>query len=180
MQRMCITHPSQAKACFTWLRTSSLTAALQVRALWNFSRYLILTALPFKLVNDASQFVAPTFLSLLLGVVSSGQPSSLGYFYAVLMLCLLITGTLSDNQHFQRVMRAGAAPSSHLIRHVLLTFPSFSSTHFFFPPAQNRCCFGCGGSSASDAPGMSHCQRWCEASAGCSHAADTNVPSPAA
>lgn len=84
-----------------------MNECLQTWALWKFSRYLILTALPFKLCNDASQFVAPTFLSLLLGVVSSGQPSSLGYMYATVMLALLITGTLCDSQHFQRVMRAG-------------------------------------------------------------------------
>ena len=83
---------------------------LQALALWRFTRYLILTALPFKLVNDLSQFVAPTFLKLLLGVVSSGQPSSVGYMYATLMLALLILGTASDNQHFQRVMRGGKSP----------------------------------------------------------------------
>ena len=80
---------------------------LQTSALWKFTRYLILTALPFKLVNDVSQFVGPTFLNLLLGVVSSGQPSSVGYTYAVMMLTLLIIGTAADNQHFQRVMRGG-------------------------------------------------------------------------
>ena len=85
----------------------ALACVLQTLALWKFTRYLILTALPFKLVNDLSQFVGPTFLNLLLGVVSSGQPSSLGYMYAVLMLTLLIIGTASDNQHFQRVMRGG-------------------------------------------------------------------------
>ena len=84
---------------------------LQTLALWRFTRYLILTALPFKLVNDLSQFVAPTFLNLLLGVVSSGQPSSVGYMYATLMLALLILGTASDNQHFQRVMRGGESLS---------------------------------------------------------------------
>ena len=80
---------------------------LQTRALWRFCRYLILTAIPFKLVNDAAQFVGPLFLNLLLNVVSSGQPSYLGYSYAILMFVLLVIGTLSDNQHFQRVMRAG-------------------------------------------------------------------------
>ena len=91
------------------LRCSELIIALllQTTALWKFTRYLILTALPFKLVNDVSQFVGPTFLNLLLGVVSSGQPSSVGYTYAILMLTLLIVGTAADNQHFQRVMRGG-------------------------------------------------------------------------
>ena len=89
---------------------------LQTLALWRFTRYLILTALPFKLVNDLSQFVGPTFLNLLLGVVSSGQPSSVGYLYAILMLTLLIIGTASDNQHFQRVMRGGEAPYAAVSR----------------------------------------------------------------
>lgn len=87
---------------------------MQTAALWKFTRYLILTALPFKLVNDVSQFVGPTFLNLLLGVVSSGQPSSVGYTYAILMLTLLIIGTAADNQHFQRVMRGGKRPVMHL------------------------------------------------------------------
>ena len=42
------------------------------------------------------------------GVVSNGQSSALGYSYAALMFVGLIIGTLCDNQHFQRVMRAGA------------------------------------------------------------------------
>ena len=67
-----------------------------------------MTALPFKLVNDAATFIGPIFLNLLLGVVSSGQSYSLGYSYAALMFVGLIIGTLCDNQHFQRVMRAGA------------------------------------------------------------------------
>lgn len=84
-----------------------MSVLVQTSALWKFTRYLILTALPFKLVNDVSQFVGPTFLNLLLGVVSSGEPSSVGYTYAIIMLTLLIIGTAADNQHFQRVMRGG-------------------------------------------------------------------------
>lgn len=97
-------------ACYFSPALAHSSSCLQTLALWRFTRYLILTALPFKLVNDLSQFVAPTFLNLLLGVVSSGQPSSVGYMYATLMLALLILGTASDNQHFQRVMRGGDLP----------------------------------------------------------------------
>ena len=93
--------------CACGVPTALSPACLQTRALWRFCRYLIVTAIPFKLVNDAAQFVGPLFLNLLLNVVSSGQPSYLGYSYAVLMFVLLVIGTLSDNQHFQRVMRAG-------------------------------------------------------------------------
>ena len=63
--------------------------------------------MPFKLVNDASQFIAPTFINLLLGVVEQGDSSAKGYFYAGLMFVGLEIGTLCDNQHFQRTMRAG-------------------------------------------------------------------------
>ena len=73
---------------------------------------LFFGAVPFKLVNDAATFVGPIFLNLLLGVVSSGASSTLGYTYAALMFVGLVIGTLCDNQHFQRVMRAGAAASS--------------------------------------------------------------------
>lgn len=82
---------------------------MQTHAIWRSNKWLFLTALPFKVVNDGAQFVGPIFLNLLLGVVSKGQPSSLGYTYACLMLLGLWTGTLADNQHFQRVMRTGEA-----------------------------------------------------------------------
>ena len=71
------------------------------------SRGLILVAIPFKLVNDASQFIAPVFINLLLGVVANGEPAAKGYFFAGLMFAGLVTGTLCDAQHFQRTMRAG-------------------------------------------------------------------------
>ena len=80
----------------------------QVWAIWATTWHLFVGALPFKLINDASTFVGPVFLNLLLGVVSAGQSSTLGYSYAALMFVGLVLGTLCDNQHFQRVMRAGA------------------------------------------------------------------------
>ena len=80
---------------------------MQTRASWRTFKWLFLGALPFKLGNDASQFVGPIFLNLLLGIVETGGSAVLGYSYATLMLILLIAGTLSDNQHFQLVMRAG-------------------------------------------------------------------------
>lgn len=80
---------------------------LQTRASWRTFKWLFLGALPFKLGNDASQFVGPVFLNLLLGVVENGGSAIAGYSYATMMLTLLLAGTLSDNQHFQLVMRAG-------------------------------------------------------------------------
>ena len=74
------------------------------------NRRLFLTALPFKLCNDAATFVGPTFLSLLLGLVATGGSATRGYSLACLMLLGLLAGTLADNQHFQRVMRAGGNP----------------------------------------------------------------------
>ena len=79
----------------------------QMWAIWKVTWHLFIGALPFKLVNDAATFVGPIFLNLLLGVVSSGQSSTLGYSYAAVMFVGLVIGTLCDNQHFQRVMRAG-------------------------------------------------------------------------
>ncbi len=81
--------------------------AVQTRAAFKTFKWLFLGALPFKLGNDASQFVGPIFLNLLLGVVENGGSATAGYSYATLMLVLLLAGTLSDNQHFQLVMRAG-------------------------------------------------------------------------
>ena len=63
--------------------------------------------MPFKLVNDASQFVAPIFINLLLNVVDNNETSGKGYFLAVLMFLGLMLGTICDNQHFQNTMRAG-------------------------------------------------------------------------
>ena len=76
-------------------------------AIWKVTWHLFVGALPFKLINDAATFVGPIFLNLLLGVVSAGQSSTLGYSYAAAMFVGLVIGTLCDNQHFQRVMRAG-------------------------------------------------------------------------
>lgn len=87
---------------------------------------LFLSALPFKLLNDASQFVGPVILNRLLTVVA-GQasqaanagdewaqwlqwleaPLSNGYCLAFLLFFGTTFGVLADNQHFQRVMRAG-------------------------------------------------------------------------
>ena len=64
-------------------------------------------AIPLKLINDAAQFAAPVFLDLLLKTVEDDEPSWKGYTVAVSMFVALIVGTLADNQHFQRVMRAG-------------------------------------------------------------------------
>ena len=92
------------------LRTAPVLLPAQTLALWKTSWHLFVGALPFKLVNDAATFVGPTFLNLLLGVVSKGESSALGYTYAGLMFAGLVLGTLADNQHFQRVMRAGGGP----------------------------------------------------------------------
>ena len=88
----------------------------QTRAIWRLNKWLFITALPFKLTNDASQFIAPIFISLLLGVVSKHQSSSLGYSYALLMLTGLVIGTITDSQHFQRVMRTGKSAALNAIR----------------------------------------------------------------
>jgi hypothetical protein len=118
---------------------------------------LFLSALPFKLINDASQFVGPTVLNRLLTVVaakaaagagggnaaaaamaaavngtlptasshvhqqqqlllqdlSTGLPDwadaalQNGYCLAVMLFAGTLLGVLADNQHFQRVQRAG-------------------------------------------------------------------------
>lgn len=79
-------------------------------ACYKTTRGLIGAALPYKLVNDLSQFVAPIFINLLLGVVDNGESSAKGYMLAVLMFVGLMLGTICDNQHFQNTMRAGMEP----------------------------------------------------------------------
>jgi hypothetical protein len=88
---------------------------------------LFWAALPFKLFNDASQFVGPVILNRLLTVVAGASsqngplgevtwpdwlqwlnaPLSNGYCLAFLLFFGTTLGVLADNQHFQRVMRAG-------------------------------------------------------------------------
>lgn len=95
----------------------------------------MLSALPFKLANDASQFAGPLFLSLLLTAVASDAPDAAakGYLYSGLMLAGLLTGSLADNQQFQRTMRAGFQLRSVLthavFRKVLALAPSARATY---------------------------------------------------
>lgn len=103
------------------------TLCMQTLAIWKVTWRLFLGALPFKLINDAATFVGPIFLNLLLGVVSEGKSSAVGYSYAGLMFVGLVIGTLCDNQHFQRVMRAGAV-------HFLLLLPVTLCSLAFYGP----------------------------------------------
>jgi hypothetical protein len=73
-------------------------------------RWHFLIAIPFKLANDAAQFVGPYFLNRLLATVATGGSPVVGYACAAAMLMGMLLGTLCDNQHFQRVMRAGDPP----------------------------------------------------------------------
>jgi len=47
-------------------------------------------------------------LNLLLDVIARGGDQSIGYVYASCMAVGLIFGAICDNQHFQRVVRAGS------------------------------------------------------------------------
>ncbi|MEW5304006.1 MAG: hypothetical protein WDW36_006649 [Sanguina aurantia] len=79
-----------------------------LRACLHTSAPLFLAALPLKLICDASQFVGPFFLSFLLQSLAGPQADAWkGYIYALLMFAGSMVGLLSDQQHFQLVMRAG-------------------------------------------------------------------------
>ncbi|PNW84295.1 hypothetical protein CHLRE_04g228650v5 [Chlamydomonas reinhardtii] len=77
------------------------------RACWRLVAAEVLWALPAKALNDGSQFVGPLFLNMLLQVLATGGPSWRGYAAAGCMFVGSAVGVLADNQHFQRVMRAG-------------------------------------------------------------------------
>jgi hypothetical protein len=49
-------------------------------------------------------------LNLLLDVIARGGDQTIGYVYASAMAMGLIFGAICDNQHFQRVVRAGVSP----------------------------------------------------------------------
>ena len=62
---------------------------------------------------DRSTFpIGPFFLNLLLDVIAGGGDQSIGYVYACCMAVGLIFGAICDNQHFQRVVRAGVGTAS--------------------------------------------------------------------
>eukprot|EP00883_Tetradesmus_obliquus_P002963 jgi/Sobl393_1/13177/SZX62082.1 len=122
--------------------------------------HLFLGALPYKLINDAAQFVGPLILNRLLSVVATqaaaassggssssssssgwwgalvdwlaalgwGDPLNNGYMLSLLMFVGTVLGVLADNQHFQRVMRAGfrlkAILTAEMYRKVLLLSPA--------------------------------------------------------
>ncbi|KAF3338928.1 ABC transporter C family member 2-like protein [Carex littledalei] len=57
----------------------------------------------FKIGNDASQFVGPVVLSLLLTAMQRGDPAWTGYIYAF----SIFAGVFCVKQYFQNVMRTG-------------------------------------------------------------------------
>ena len=65
----------------------------------------------------------PFFLNLLLDVIGRGGDQTIGYVYASAMAVGLIFGAICDNQHFQRVVRAGAShPRSMCTVGMMLAF----------------------------------------------------------
>lgn len=77
------------------------------RALMKTIGNLFLAAIPFKLIVDASQFVSPFAIDLILDSARNDQSRWIGYSYSLAMFLGLVIGTLSDSQHFQLVMRGG-------------------------------------------------------------------------
>lgn len=61
----------------------------------------------FKIGNDASQFVGPVILNLLLQSMQRGDPSWIGYIYAFSIFAGVSLGVLCEAQYFQNVMRVG-------------------------------------------------------------------------
>lgn len=69
----------------------------------------------FKIGNDASQFVGPIILNLLLESMQKGDPSWNGYIYAFSIFAGVSLGVLAEAQYFQNVMRTGFRLRSTLI-----------------------------------------------------------------
>ncbi|KAL6843839.1 hypothetical protein ACP4OV_026410 [Aristida adscensionis] len=69
----------------------------------------------FKIGNDASQFVGPLVLNLLLESMQKGDPSWNGYIYAFSIFAGVSLGVLAEAQYFQNVMRVGFRLRSTLI-----------------------------------------------------------------
>ncbi|XP_078432524.1 ABC transporter C family member 2-like [Wolffia australiana] len=69
----------------------------------------------FKIGNDASQFVGPVILNLLLQSMQQGDPSWNGYIYAFSIFLGVALGVVSEAQYFQNVMRVGFRLRSTLV-----------------------------------------------------------------
>lgn len=69
----------------------------------------------FKIGNDASQFVGPVCLSLLLVSMQNGDPTWIGYIYAASIFVGVIGGVLCEGQYYQNVMRVGFRIRSSMI-----------------------------------------------------------------
>ena len=76
-------------------------------ACWKTVSWFFICAAPFKALNDASQFVGPVFLNLLLSSIARQDPPGRSYLFAGSMFFGLILGSLSEAQYWQRAMRAG-------------------------------------------------------------------------
>jgi hypothetical protein len=91
-------------------------------------RWLFLVALPFKLANDASQFIGPIFLNLLLTAISNDGPVLRSYSYAAAMFAGLVGGALCESQFWQRSMRAGFRLRACLIAAIYRCFVHLTSS----------------------------------------------------
>lgn len=69
----------------------------------------------FKIGNDASQFVGPICLNLLLASMQNGDPAWIGYIYAACIFVGVFGGVLCEGQYFQNVMRVGFRIRSAMI-----------------------------------------------------------------
>eukprot|EP00262_Sarcandra_glabra_P011548 TRINITY_DN2799_c0_g1_i1.p1 TRINITY_DN2799_c0_g1~~TRINITY_DN2799_c0_g1_i1.p1 ORF type:complete len:1626 (+),score=287.39 TRINITY_DN2799_c0_g1_i1:361-5238(+) len=69
----------------------------------------------FKIGNDASQFVGPVILNLLLQSMQNREPTWIGYIYALSIFLGVVWGVLSEAQYFQNVMRVGFRLRSTLV-----------------------------------------------------------------
>ncbi|KAG6642050.1 ABC transporter C family member 2-like [Carya illinoinensis] len=69
----------------------------------------------WKVGNDASQFVGPLVLNLLLQSMQRGGPAWIGYIYAFSIFAGVVFGVLCEAQYFQNVMRVGFRLKSTLI-----------------------------------------------------------------
>ena len=75
----------------------------------------------WKIINDASQFTGPMFMSVIIGVVqntsrySYGEMLATGMTYATLLFVCQVVGSIGEGQYFQLSMRSGMKLKSALI-----------------------------------------------------------------
>ncbi|MCO5564932.1 hypothetical protein L7F22_018602 [Adiantum nelumboides] len=98
-----------------WERECATNKPSLLRALHRSLGARFWLAAIFKIGSDASEFVGPVMLNLLLQSMQRGEPGYIGYFYAASIFFGVMGGVLCDGQYYQNVLRVGFRTRATLV-----------------------------------------------------------------